>query len=162
VNGAAVVSVGPNGGALQRLGYTDQGVDISVNENKAPIFTDIFGPMTPQDFQDMGMTATIRVPLIAIDDDVFALIQNAGDINIPGLVNTPGLVLGLEGFAFSIGIASPFSDPWFFDAAVISPRYGTKLATKANPLVLEFLAWPFLGVTATTGSATELFARAFP
>lgn len=161
VNGTALVYVGTGGaGALELLGYTDFGVDMAVNENKGEIITDLFGPMTPQDFQDFGMTGRISVPLIALDSTVQNKIIDRGDRTTVGLLNTPGLVLGVAGYAFRVAIAAPLGiAPWSFSKCVTMPQHGTRLATKANPYRMEFFAWPYVTYTATTGKDVPVFTR---
>lgn len=160
VNGAALVYVGTGGsGALQLLGYTDQGVDIEIIENKQEIMTDLFGPMTPQDFQDMGLMARIVAPLIAMDRTVLATVMGRSNQTTKGQTGTPGLVLGVNGYAFRVGIASLFDSPWSFNSCLLRPRSATRLATKANPFRVEFLAWPYTPYTATTGKDVTLWTR---
>lgn len=160
VNGTSFIYVGTGtAGALELLGYTDAGTDMTVNENKGEIFTDLFGPMTPQDFQDFGMTARIIAPLIACDRTVLAKITGKGDRTTVGQINTPGLVLGIAGYAFRVAIASPADSPWSFSKCVLRPTFGSKLATKANPFRVEFFAWPYASYTATTGKDTPLWTR---
>lgn len=159
VNGTAFVLVGTGGGgALETLGYTESGVDKEITENKSEIITDLFGPMTPQDFQDMGMVARVICPFIAYDRTVLAKVMNRGDRTVQGTLNTPGLVLGVTGYAFSLAISSTFDAPWFFYAAILRSE-GTRLATKANPDRLEFLCWPYTSFTAVTGKNTPLWKR---
>ena len=160
VNGAALVYVGTGTlGALQLLGFTDQGVDVEIMENKAEIFTDIFGPMTPHDFQDMGMVARIVCPLIAMDRTVMNTVLGRSNQTTKGQVGTPGLVLGVNGYAFRVGISSLFDVPWSFSYAVTRPRHGTRLATKANPYRIEFFAWPYASYTVVTGKDAPLWTR---
>lgn len=160
VNGTAFVYVGTgSAGALELLGYTDAGTDMNVSENKGEIFTDLFGPMTPQDFQDFGMTARIVAPLIAADRTVLAKILDKGDRTTLGLLNTPGLVLGVNGYRFRVAIASTFDSPWSFTSCILRPGFGTTLATKANPFRVEFMAWPYASYTATTGKDVPLWTR---
>ena len=159
VNGPSLIYVGTGGGgALQLLGYTDQGTDVEVMENKAEIYSDIFGPMTPHDFQDMGMMARIVAPLIAMDRTVLATVTGRGDRSAVGQVSTPGLVIGTD-WAFRVGIASTFDSPWSFSRCLMRPRFGTRLATKANPFRVEFFAWPWAPVTTVSGVNTTLWTR---
>lgn len=164
VNGTSFVYVGTgSAGALELLGYTVEGADMNVEEHKGEIFTDLFGPRTPQDFQDFGMTARIIAPFIAVDRTVLAKIMSRGDhTGAPanqGTLNTPGLVLGVGGYGFRVGIASTFDSPWSFNTCILRPGYGTRLATKANPFRVEFMAWPYASYTATTGKNVPLFTR---
>lgn len=160
VNGTALVYVGTGiGGALELLGYTDQGVQMNVDEHKLEIFSDVFGPRTPHDFQDMGMTARIVAPLIAMDRTVLASITGRGDRTTVGMISTPGLVLGSGGYFFRVGIASPADAPWSFSYCLLRPGFNSKLATKANPFNVEFFAWPFKTYTATNGLDGVLWTR---
>lgn len=160
VNGAALVySYTGVASAAELLGYTDHGTDMDVQENKGEIITDLFGPMTPQDFQDFGMTARIIAPLIASDRTVLAKLTGRGDRTTLGQISTPGLVLGVNSHKFRIGIASNFDSPWSFSSCLMRPGWGTRLATKANPFRLEFIAWPYASYTAVTGKDSPLWSR---
>lgn len=165
INGSALVYVGTGTAfALELLGYTDNGVDIQINTNKSEIFTDIYGPMTPHDFQDMGMTARVVAPLVAIDRTVFGKLITRGDNSgsggvTQGLLNTAGLPVGVNSFYVPVVIASPFDVNWKFSYCLVRPTVGTRLATKINPLRVEFLAWPFQSFTATTAKNAVLWVR---
>jgi hypothetical protein len=159
VNGCAFVYVGTGtAGALELLGYTEAGVDKDIKENKREIMTDLFGDMTPQDFQDMGMVARIVCPMIAMDRSVFAKVYDKGDRATVGLLNTPGLVLGVAGYSFRVAIASPADAPWSFGRCVCLSE-STRLATKANPYRFEFFAWPAASYTALTGKDAPFSTR---
>lgn len=166
--GAALVYVGTGvAGALELLGYTEAGVDMEIAENKEELMTDLMGSKTPQDFQDMGMMGRIVTPLIAVDTAVLDKIIGRGDSAGTGEVNTPGLVLGIGGYAFPVAIqqaafsVANYSRPWYFYTC-INRSNGTRLATKANPFRLELVAWPYRSYTATTGKNAPLFARGLP
>ncbi len=165
VNGPSFIYVGTgSAGALELLGYTEAGADMDVTENKSEIMTDLFGPMTPQDFQDMGAMVRVVTPMIAVDDAVMAKIMMRGDhtgggvIATAGLINTPGTVIGVGGYAFRVVIASTFDSPWSFTKC-ITRTYGTRQATKANPFRFEFLSWPYASFTASTGKDVSLWTR---
>jgi hypothetical protein len=159
INGTAFVYVGTGtSGALELLGYTEAGVDKDIKENKREIMTDLFGDMTPQDFQDMGMVARIVAPFIAMDRTVMAKVMGRGDRTAVGQISTPGSVLGVGGYAFRVAIASPADSPWSFTKCVALSE-STRLATKANPYRFEFFAWPFASYTATTGKDVPLWTR---
>lgn len=160
INGSALVYtdvVTP--GTFALLGYTDSGVDMNVQQNKNEILTDIFGPMTPQDFQDFGMTARLVCPFIACDRTQLDAVIGVGDAAVLGQLNTPGTVVGVEGYKFQIGIESPFDIPWVFKACIVRPGFGTRLAVKANVFRMEFYAWPYASYTVTNGLNTPLFTR---
>jgi len=160
VNGSALVYVGTgSAGALELLGYTQDGVDTDIQEKKGEIFTDIFGPMVPHDFQDFGMDANIRAPMIAMDSAIFAKVINRGDRTTLGGINTPGLVFGNGGYLIRVAIAAPLNTPWSFSKCLLRPGHGTKLATKANPYMLSWYAFPWAAVSTTSGKDTPLFTR---
>ncbi len=172
VNGSSLVYTGTgSAGALELLGYTDNGVDIQINKNLSEIFTDIYGPMTPHDLQDMGMTARIVAPFIAIDRTVMTKVltkgDNSGSGSTQGKLNTAGLPLGAgfpngvggANFLFKVAIASPADVNWQFNYCAVRPTFGTRLATKANPFRLEFLALPWQSYTATTAKDAVLYQR---
>ena len=163
VNGTALVYVGTGaGGAKELLGYTEQGVDMDITENKAEIMTDLYGDKTPQDFQDMGMMARMVIPLISIDRTVLAKVVGRGDRSTYGALNTPGLPLGSNGgYYFSVGVTAPLDVPWFFPYCLLRTE-GQRLATKANPFRLEVVAWPFSSFSVTNGKNAVLFTRAIP
>lgn len=159
VNGTALVSVGTGAaGALETLGYTQDGVDIEITELTEDIITDVMG-RAPQDVQSMGMTARIVVSLIAMDRTVLAKVTGKGDRTTVGALNTPGLVMGNGGHLFRVGIASPFDTPWSFSKCFVRPGFGTRLATKANPFRIEFFAIPYAAFTVTAGKDTVLWTR---
>lgn len=160
INGPAFVYTGTGtAGALELLGYTEAGVDMDIKENKREIMTDLFGDMTPQDFQDMGMVARVVAPLIAMDRTVMAKIMGRGDRSVAaGDLNTPGLVLGAGGYRFKVAIASSFDSPWAFHSC-LTLSASTRLATKANPFRFEFFAWPYAPYTALTGKDTVFWSR---
>lgn len=173
VNGSALVYVGTGSlFALELLGYTDNGVDIQVNYNRSEIFTDIYGPMTPHDLQDMGMTARIVAPFIVIDRTIMSKLLTLGDNGgsggaAQGQLNTAGLPLGAgfpngvggSGYLVPVVIASPADVNWKFWYCAVRPTLGTRLATKANPLRVEFLALPWQSFTSTTAKNAKLWSR---
>lgn len=161
LNGTALVYVGTgSAGALELLGYTEQGVDMDITENKAEIMTDLYGNMTPQDFQDMGMMARVVCPLIAYDRTIMAKVINKGDRTTYGSLNTPGIPVAQSGYAFSVGIAAPLDVPWYFFTCTTRAD-GMRLATKANPFRMEFVAWPWVSYVSTSAKNAPLFRRSF-
>lgn len=160
VNGSALLYTGTGGGgALELLGYTDNGVRMRVIENYSDIISDVFGPMTPHDIQQMGMVANISVPLIACDRSVLAKVTGRSNRAAVGQIGTPGLVMGVAGYAFRVGIASPADNPWSFPYCITRPGFDTQLATKANPFVLEFFAWPWGSYTVINATNQTLWTR---
>lgn len=164
IAGTTFVLVNPVPGddAMVTLGYTTDGVEMNVSENNAEIFTDLLGPLTPQDFQNMGMVARIRAPLIAMDRSVLATITGRGDRTAVGQISTPGMVIGVSNKLINLGLSCAADFPWFFPYCIMNKGFGTKLATKANPFMVEFFAWPWVGYTATTAYDRTLWTRSIP
>lgn len=157
--------------ALELLGYTEAGVNMDIKENKREIMTDLMGDMTPQDFQDMGMIANLETPLIALDTAVLTKVMGRGDHTTAalaggtGLTNSPGLVLGIGGYAFPVVVASTVPDgvilagsAWRFETCLCM-NSDWRLATKANPFKLQLMAWPYKSYTATSGKDARLWSR---
>lgn len=159
IGGVALVYTGTGANsALELVGYTEDGVDVEIIENVEPVMTDLFGPLTPQDFQSMGMVARVTVPFIAVDRTVFNKLTGKGDRTTVGLINTPGITLG-NSHAFRLGIAAPLDTPWSFTKAIVRPGTRWRTGTKARPWVMEFFAWPYVLYTATTGKDQALWTR---
>lgn len=161
VNGSAIVYTDVNTpGTYAILGYTDSGVDINVQQNKGEIMTDVMGPMTPQDFQDFGMTARIICPFIATDRTEMDAVISCGDFaGSYGNTSTPGIVVGENGYKFGVYITSAFDYPWTFENCIVRPGFGTKLAVKANVFRFEFFAWPYAPSNQIFGGDIPLFSR---
>lgn len=162
VNGPAIV-VAKTSGSYSTVGYTDAGVNLSLRQYLADIFTDVFGPNVPQDVQDFGMTADIDAPFIALDRTVMLGLQNLGDktTNTDGTFNSPGLVMMAGGYSTIIGITSQYDNPWYFKACFIrDDKWKTRLATKANPVSVRWLALPLTSYTTILGTNAILYSRA--
>ncbi len=162
VNGSAFVWVSFNGVTYERLGFTDNGVDINVQQNKGEIITDVFGPMTPQDFQDFGLTARVVCPFIYTDRAILDQVLAVGDASAIGEMNTPGLVVGVNGYTIGVYIEAPFDLPWTFLNCTVRPGFGSRLGVKANVFRLEFQAWPYQPPTVLTGKDAPLYLRSIP
>lgn len=87
VNGAAKISVGGS-----ELGYSVDGVKITINQYEQPVHVDLFGPLIDYDTQYMGGDATITAELIYWDD---AILQKSL-MSLPGVTVTNG-TLGAVG-----------------------------------------------------------------
>lgn len=163
INGPALVyTYTGSGGASELLGYTRDGVDVELIKNWMEIFTDIFGPMTPHDFQDMGEVAQISCPLVVTDRTVLGHVMARGDSAGEGKINTPGLVVGATGNAFAVAIASTNDSPYHFSSCIRRPSARVKLATAYQPFTLQLFAWPFALPTVTVGKDTPLYTRSIP
>lgn len=124
--------------------------------------------MVPQDVMDMGKTAKINAPFVAVDREVLVKLTSLGDNSGSGgngnewRTNTPGLLLGAGGYTVGVAISSPADVGWIFPECVVRPGIGTTLATRLNPLKVEFFAWPFQTYNATSGKNALLWQRGSP
>lgn len=80
VNGPAAIQVALSGSSYTPLGYTEDGVDISIRIFHEDINTDYYGPQQANDVQYMGSEATISLPMIVWDTSTMnsLLGQNRG------------------------------------------------------------------------------------
>jgi len=160
VTGPSLVYVGTgSAGALELLGFTENGADIEVTKHYADVLTDIFGPLTPQDIQDFGEVAQVTAPLIAVDRTVLNKAMNRGDRAANGQLNTPGRMVGANAQSMRLGIAAAADTPWSFSNAIVRPSARFRMATKANPFTITFFAWPYAAYTVTTGKDAVLYTR---
>jgi hypothetical protein len=165
VNGPAIVTA--NIGASHAyvvIGYTQDGVDVAIQQMLEEIMTDVFGPRVPQDYQDMMMKCRITCPFIALDRTQFLLLLNAGDKtgNTDGTSNSPGLVLGAGGYSFVLSIASQFDAAggyWFASTFVRDDKIASKLGTKVSPIRCNFEAIPKASYTAVAGANSVVYSR---
>jgi hypothetical protein len=159
-NGPALVSTGTgSAGALEVLGYTQDGVDIRHVKQWEPIFTDVFGPRVEHDRQDFGEVAIITCPFVAIDRTVWEKVISRGDRGALGQFNTPGRLASND--AFRLVVAAP-QDAFFvrsYTKAHIDPDARWRNATKANPLTITFYAGVFASYTVTAGLNTVLYTK---
>lgn len=161
MNGGALVSVKLSGSYVT-IGYTQDGVNLHLQQFLEEIMTDVFGTRTPQDFQDMGMMATIDIPFIAIDSTDFLTVLNVGDktTNTDGTLNTAGLVMGAGSYGQILGISAPLGTPWYFGNTFIrDDKIRQKLSSKAMPLQTKFVAIPTTSYTTVTAKASVLYSR---
>lgn len=158
VNGTALVYVGTVS-SVSLLGYTDGGVDLDHNFNLEEIYTDVFGPRTPHDMQDMGRTGILSIPLIASDRTLLSSAMHRGDMGAVGQLGTPGLPLGTYGYSMAVRIASSFDTGWSFLNCFLRPTARTKLGVKANPFTLQFLCLPVATAQTTSGRNAQLYVR---
>lgn len=158
--GAALIYTGTGGGgALELLGFTENGADVEITKHYADILTDIFGPLTPQEIQDFGEVAQVTVPLIAVDRTVLNKAMNRGDRTLNGMLNTPGRLIGAQGQSMRLGIAAPVDVPYSFNNAIVRPSARFRMATRANPFTISFFCWPYAAYTVTTGKDAVLYTR---
>lgn len=139
VNGPAVVHVGESGvsGPLKQLGISEDGVTIIVNEYDEPIHTDKSGQHVPDELQDFGQDALIRMKLVLYDLDVLRYVRSKRAVKEGVSSNRGRLVFG-QGGGLRVVITSDSDEPWrFFFATPRGPR-GATVGTRKSVQDLSF------------------------
>ena len=123
VNGPTYLYVGTgSAGALQKLGFTERGVHITLMGHHVPVFSDDLGPESPRDVSFMADDAFIRFDLNQFDETVWrqcvARLWNstnqaigAGNLAAPGYLDAkdPGSLMSAEGYTFRLLVYAPYS-----------------------------------------------------
>jgi hypothetical protein len=135
VNGAAVIQVAAAGeasvDALNTVGITENGPQISIDFHKEGVMADNGGPNIPVEWQRMGKTAKITFALPIYDIAVVTtwFLGNQAGATEGSLPQLGSLMLA-SGGGFRLTISSPIDAvPWrFFNCSIdsISLRPGTK------------------------------------
>ena len=157
VQGPALIKTGTGAaGALESLGYSEDGVEISVREYREPVRTDVAGPAVPADLQHMGADAIIRARLSAYDLGVLVKVRKRHDATADGQLPTLGRLVGTAGDAFKPVIAGA-DEVWRVPTAILREAQDTKLGTRYTVWSLTFYAWAFIPATATTPKDIVLY-----
>lgn len=72
VPGPCSIAIGPYSGNLEHLGWAQDGVIIAIQPHWESVYSDILGPIVPEDVQFMGADAVIRFVGARINDSVLA------------------------------------------------------------------------------------------
>lgn len=142
VSGPAIISVGEAGitGTEQQLGISEDGVDIIVTEYDEPIHTDKSGQHVPDELQDFGMDALIRMKLVAYDLEVLRYVRSRRSFGAEGNSLTRGRLVFTQGMGLRVVIQSTSDEPWrFFFCTPRGPR-GGKVGTRKTVQDLSFYA----------------------
>jgi hypothetical protein len=105
VDGASQILVGTGGGgALQLLGYSVNGVEIIEDAFMGDVPGDLnggdLGP--PIDIQYFGQIDRVRIEMSQYDPAIMDLIRPRLNGNAPGLIGTPGSLIGAGGFGYRV------------------------------------------------------------
>lgn len=162
VNGPALIYVkgGPFGSRLTQLGISEDGVDIEINSHDSPVMTDAAGPALPADVQDMGEDANVRCGLSVYDYDALVALRKRGNAKAEGVAGSRGRLLGQNGHAFVLVIASETDEPWrFFTTILRGPRH-VKPSTKYSVQRLNFYSWALVGPS-NSANGVKLYDHTF-
>lgn len=160
VRGPAILSLGVGtAGALVTAGISERGIKPRLVKSYNRVFSDLSGPYVPADVQDAGEVLVISTSLIHIDWTVLMTAANRGDRSAAGKRNTPGLLIGGGGYAFSLAITSANDAPLYCPTCIIDPECAMAFGTMAQTDDITFFAWPYIGPTASSGKDAILYAR---
>jgi hypothetical protein len=159
VNGEARIRTGTGAAAaLEFLGVSVDGVDISIREHTEPVHTDTFGPSVPFDEQHFLQDAVISAQLVFYDEVVLAKIRNRMS-GTDGVQGEAGALWGAGGKYFRLLILSPVEAlPWNFPTARLMDAFEVKIGTRRSIWNLRFYAKPYTGV-AGTSAGVPLYNR---
>lgn len=150
--------------AYEVLGVTMNGGTVELETHRRPIYSDIGGPESPVEWQQMGGKATIRFKLIHPDEAVVTKIRKLSDANLSGnegTPGTPGTVMGAGGHRFSLYLPSSTQNPWVFSNCMIA-REGIKESSEADGYDLTIEAWRYIAASANSVANTVLYTRTAP
>jgi hypothetical protein len=156
VNGPALVYIGPQGatGSLSYLGYTEDGADVSVRHHYDEIKGDVGGHNIPQDLQDMGMDARIRLRLVAYDLAVLQSYRSIGMVD--GEQPAIGRLVGSNNEANRLVIASA-DEPWRFLCTVCRDAQSARIGVRKTVWDLDVYAWTFIDAAQISAAGLPLF-----
>lgn len=141
--------------AFEALGVCENGGTVDEEDLVQPIHSDLGGPMSPVEFQQMGIRYTIRMQIIAPDEAVVTkikILSQGGSAD--GTPATPGLLLGTNSKKFKLYLPSANVAPWVFQHSRIV-RNGIKEGTVAGSYDLTIDAWRFLAGSASSMSGAQ-------
>lgn len=158
VDGPVLIKTGTGASAaLEELGISEDGPDVSFNVFADAVFSDAAGPRVPVDLQRMGEDATVRVRLVDYDLVVWKkLVALAmGNVTV-GTGGSPGGLIATGGSAYRLVLTS-LDDPLRFTTATLRNPQALKMGTVIKKPVLEFYCWRFVPAGTNTANAIKLF-----
>lgn len=166
VYGGLSVQVGTStNNALETLGVTQEGGTINITRHRRPVYSDVGGPETPVDIQDMGETAMIRFSLIAYNEDVLrrlAMKSKTGieKVDAYGNITPRGRCIGTDGGTFRLFLPPSLTatnvvseESWYFGTCDLTNAEEVKIGTVVTTVRMEFYAFPYIAGDAVKISA---------
>lgn len=143
--------------ALETLGVTGDGGTIRITHHRKPVYSDVGGPETPVEMQDMGETARINVSLIAFNEDVYRRMKARAKIGnqkagVAGDITPRGRLLGTDGGLFQLFIppmpqtnTTVWEESWYFGSCDLDTEpVEDKVGTVITAVKLSFFAFPYI------------------
>jgi len=178
VHGPVVLSVGTGANnALQDIGVSESGAQLRVTYHTRPVYSDVGGPETPVELQDMGQSAKISMDLCSWNETYLQqLYIRAGGANgqaaTYGDVTPRGRFIGTDGKLFCVTLipqlqtaSTYWEDGWHFYYCHLEGAKEIKVGTVQTGLRLSFMAIPHiqgstLRINATSGATYgKVFSR---
>lgn len=158
VPGATIIKVGTGvAGALESLGYSINGVDITEEMLSEDVPGDQNGGEggPPLDIQDFGHIARIRMELSSWDFAIAGKCRARLNGTTNGVSPTPGVLILANSYHYRLLILPAVSgDAMNFPFAVPREPYSLNLGTKFARLVFEWVAYPPVGGGALWNTTT--------
>lgn len=158
VDGPVLIKVGTGAAAaLEELGVSEDGVDISLNLYSEPVMSDAAGPRVPVDLQRMGEDASITFRLTDFDLVILNKIKALAIGNATeGVGGAPGSLIGTGGSAYRVVLTSA-DEPWRFTTCTLRNPQRHKMGTKYKTPAVEFYAWRYIAAGGNTSAGGVLY-----
>jgi hypothetical protein len=158
VNGPALISVGLGSmQALESLGYSEDGVEVSLTFNTEDVRVDTFAT-TAFDVQHFLEEATITASLVVYDTSVLDAVKARGFGMTAGTMPAAGTLMVAQGYTYPLIVqATPNPNGVFNGACIKFPNcyctnWSEKRGTRATRVNVTWRALPEQQVSASTGS----------
>ena len=158
-NGYCLVKTGPGGtgGSLSVLGYTRDGVSLTLQAMTDGIIADNGGPQIPIDYQRFGVMGRLSLPMMVFDWDVVESLMMQHFGAALGQEPIAGTVLALNALTFRVVLTSPLDGKVWRFRHCVWPDMAKVLSTRAEPLNMNLICFP--AVQTSTLDASVLFDR---
>lgn len=164
--GAAIVQVGTGANsALETLGKTVDGMTVRERYALEPIMTDVAGPILPGEFQKFGIELFLRGQFITWNPTIWEKVQKKmANSATAGQMAANGTLVFTGGFTVRAALVSAdtLEDPYYVPVCVIREPTSRKMASKHNPLEIEFYGCPLHLATATSLANNVVWSRTLP
>jgi hypothetical protein len=140
VAGPAEIHVGTGaGGGLAFLGYSEAGVRVSNRAHYEDVKSDVLGPMSPTEIQQMGAELWVSFDLRISNEAVWQSIASRANNRLQAVAEgfypngVIGALVGAEGLAYRLLVFKPYASKAIFTAAGVRPCFNSPFAYLAGP-----------------------------
>lgn len=159
--------------ALQSLGISQDGVEITITPNYQPIYSDAGGPSVPVDHLYMGSTVMVRATLV---DWIEERLRKLRAFALNGLSATDGTeviagtLVGKNGTAANsnyLPLSIPTGitdseDPWYFPTMLAMEPQQFKLSTQQMVTRVGFFCFAYVPPGSLTRGSLVTYQRSIP